>query len=201
MSEPDPLDRMLHALDQIFQITPTTHEDERRAYITALIEVARFLRAEGLRRELLTDLAFALDDLNSGRVAAFLEPRKRPGSPPDGRVLWLKRVRVLGVMYALQKSGMTRETAAKHISTQRPDLKCLMTRGKDLPQAIQRWARELDEAKPGTLLGEYSEQRIEIENEIEIETKKRLGRESLEPSEWRQFADNFLAGIRPNPGI
>jgi hypothetical protein len=115
--------------------------------------------------------------------------------PPDGKVLWLKRVRVLGVMYALQKSGMTREAAAKHISTQRPDLKCLMTRGKYLPQAIQRWARELDEAKPGTLLGEYSEQRIEIE------TKKRLGRESLEPSEWRQFADNFLAGIRPNPGI
>ena len=64
-----------------------------------------------------------------------------------------------------------------------------MTRGKDLPGTILRWRRELEEAKQGEFLPEFSEQMVDMEEAVQ----------QFEPSiELRQFAYNWLARIRPN---
>jgi hypothetical protein len=200
-TEPAPLNPVSHLLIQLrraFAPVPQTVEDERKAYITALVEMARFVR--GAARETqdpdlwqaqlrLTELAYAFSDLDNGQVASFLERKKRKaGNAPDSSVKWMKRVLVLAVQYALHQSGMFMEPAAKDISARRPDLKRLLTRGKDLPGAIQHWRNELEKAKPGTFLREFSEQMIDQE-----ETMQRV----MPSTEWRQLAYILLARIRP----
>ena len=67
----------------------------------------------------------------------------------------------MAVQYALHRSGMLMGAAAKDIAARRPDLKSLMTRGKDLPGTILHWRRELEEAKPGKFLAQFSEQMMD----------------------------------------
>jgi hypothetical protein len=148
--KPNPLDRLLRELNRVFAATAETPEDERGAYITALIEIAGFLQAAGSppasRR--LTDLAHALRDLDNGRVVPVLRKSERIGSPPDSSLIWRNRVRVLVAVHALKKSGMELGAAAKHMSAMFPELERLLERGKDLEGTIGGWRRELDAAKP-----------------------------------------------------
>ena len=61
---------------------------ERQPFIDALIAVARFARAVGLREAQwgLAALAYALQDLDAGRVAPVVRRAKPKGSPPDSSV-------------------------------------------------------------------------------------------------------------------
>jgi hypothetical protein len=193
MNDPQtPLQRLLTELDRIFAAVPQTPEDERAGFIMALVETARFVGVAGLRhpRDRLTNLADALSDLDNGRVVPMLQPWTGRGRSPDSRAMWGDRVLVLAVQLVLHKSGMSLAAAAEYIGTQRPDLKSLMTRGKNLPDAIQRWRRELDEAKPGTVLAEFSERKIHAENTV-LQHPPADG--------WRHGADRLLAQIRANP--
>ena len=83
-TEPAPLNPVSHLLielSRVFAAVPQTVEDERAAYIRALVEMARFVR--GAARETqdtglweaqlrLSELAYALSDLDNGRVAPVL---------------------------------------------------------------------------------------------------------------------------------
>jgi hypothetical protein len=80
------------------------------------------------------------------------------------------------------------QAAAKDIPARRPDLESLMTRGEDLPSTILHWRRELEEAKPGAFLREFSEQMVDLE-----ETMQRV----VLSTEWRQRAYTLLARIQP----
>jgi hypothetical protein len=200
MNDPqNPLSQLLIELGRIFAVVPQTSEDDRNSYIMALVEMARFVREAARSTQnmelwnaswRLTELACALDDLGKGRVATVLRRTKHKGSPPDNSVMWIKRVRVLTALNALQKSGLKQGAAATHIDKKYPGLRRLMTRGKDLPSTIMRWRRELEEAKKGTFLAQFSEQMMDAENILAQE-------EELSPDGWRQFADNMLAGIQP----
>jgi hypothetical protein len=112
-TEPAPLNPVSHLLIQlsrVFTAVPQTVEDQRSAYIMALVEMARFVR--GAARDTqdtglwnahlrLTELAYAFRDLDNGQVAPFLQRTKRKaGSAPDSSVRWGKRVLVLAVQYA-----------------------------------------------------------------------------------------------------
>ena len=200
-TEPAPLNPVSHLLIQlsrVFAAVPQTSEDERNAYIMALVEMARFVRGAALETQnmglweaqlRLTELAYAFRDLDNGRVAPVLQRTKRKaGSAPDSSVRWNKRVLVLAVQYALHRSGMLMQAAAKDIAARRPDLKSLLTRGGDLADAILYWRRALEEAKPDTLVREFSEQMINLE-----ETMQRM----VPSTEWRQRAYILLARIRP----
>src|SRR5262249_24596590 len=137
---------------------------EREPFIDALVAVARFARAVGSREAQweLTVLAYALQDLDAGRVAPVVRPTKRKGSPPDSSVTWIKRVRVLIALDALQKSGMTQEGATRYIGSKYPKLRRLMTRGRDLPGTIMRWQRELYEAKRDSFLAPFAQQLFDM---------------------------------------
>ena len=197
----NPLSQLLIELSRVFAGVPQTSEDERNSYIMALVGMARFVREAarstpdaGLWKAQLrlSELAYALRDLGNGQVAPALRRTKRKaGSAPDSSVKWMKRVLVLAVQYALHQSGMTMQAAAEYIGDQRPDLKSLMTRGQSLPKTIQRWRRDVDSAKEHEFLAEFSKQKIDLE-----ETMQRLvqGPEQRLP-DWRQVADNMLAGI------
>jgi hypothetical protein len=99
----------------------------------------------------------------------------------------MMRVRVLTAMLALQKAGLTQPQAAKDIARKYPRLRQLMTRGKDLPDTIMRWRRELEEAKTSSHLAEFSVQMLDAES--------MLAPESRTPDAWRQFAYAMVAGI------
>ena len=200
-TEPAPLDPVSHLLielSRVFAAVPQTVEDERAAYIMALVEIARFVGGAaretqdmGLREAQLrlSEFAWALSDLDNGRPAPVLQRTKRKaGSAPDGSVKWTKRVRVLAVQYALHRSGMAMEAAAKEIAARRPDLERLMTRGKNLPDTILNWRRKLEEAQSGDFLWEFSRQMLDME-----ETLQRL----VQSTEWPQRAYILLARIRP----
>jgi hypothetical protein len=169
---------------------------EREPFIHALVAVARFARAVGLREAQweLTELAHTLQDLNVGIVGPLVRPSKRKrGSPPDSSVIWIMRVRVLVAMDALQKSGMTQEEATGHINSKYPKLRRLMTRGRDLPGTIKRWRRELEEAKQGKFLATFAQQMIDMKGEL----KNRSSSRPMNSDRWRQSADNILARIQP----
>jgi hypothetical protein len=200
-TEPAPLNPVSHLLIQLrraFAPVPQTVEDERGAFIISVVELARLAREaarETQNKDLwqaqlrLTELAYALSDLDNGQVASFLERKKRKaGNAPDSSVKWMKRVLVLAVQYALHQSGMAMEAAARDIAARRPDLERLMTRGKNLSGAILDWRRKLEEAKPDRLRREFSEQMVDQE-----ETMQRV----VPSTKWRQYAYYLLARIRP----
>jgi hypothetical protein len=141
----------------------------------------------------LAELAYALRDLDAGRVAPALRPTKRKGNSPDSSRLWMKRVCVLVAMDALQKSGLKQGAAARHIDKTYPELRRLMTRGKDLPDAILRWRRELEEAKQGKFLATFARQKIDMNEDVRNMSAHR----KMKADDWRQFADNMLTRIRP----
>ena len=188
------LSQLADALDLAFS-TPPQPGKEREPVIDALVAVARFARAVGSRDAAwgLTELAYALQDLGAGRVAPVLQKAKRDkGSPPDSSVIWMKRVRVLIAVDALQKSGMNEEEAARYIDKKYPELQSLMTRGKRLPSSIMRWRREMAEAKQGTFLGIFAKQLLDMQEDV-----KSISPSPMSPDRWREFADNMLAGIQP----
>jgi hypothetical protein len=103
------------------------------------------------------------------------------------------RVRVLVAMDALQKSGMTPAKATRYINTEYPELRRLMTRGKDLPSTIMRWQREMSEAKKGSFLAPFAQQLFDM-----IEDARNISAPmSMTPDRWRQFAHKMLARIQP----
>jgi hypothetical protein len=200
-TEPAPLNPVSHLLIQlsrVFAAVPQTSEDERNAYIMALVEIARFVgRAARETQDIslweaklrLSELAYALRDLDNGRLAPVLQRTKRKaGSTPDGSVKWTKRLRVLAVQYALHQSGMAMEAAAKDIAARHPDLERLMTHGKNLPATILNWRRKLEEAQPGDFLWEFSRQMLDMQ-----ETMNRV----VPSTGLRQHAYILLARIRP----
>jgi hypothetical protein len=72
----NPLSQLLIQLSRIFAAVPQTSEDARNAYITVLVEMARFVReAARSTQDLglweaqtrLFELAYALRDLDNGR--------------------------------------------------------------------------------------------------------------------------------------
>jgi hypothetical protein len=198
---PAPLNSVSHLLIQlsrIFAAVPQTSEDERSAYIRALVEMARFVR-EAARstqdtglwnaQSRLSDLAYALQDLDAGRVAPVLQRTKRKGTSPDSSLSWMRRARVLVAMNALQRADPDLKglrAAARHIAEKYPGLRRLMTRGKDLPGTILHWRRELEEAKPDTFLRQFSEQMVDMEN---FGAELSQGRPDL----LRNYAYNTLA--------
>ena len=185
---------LVSELGQAFNALPKPGS-EREPFIDALVAVARFARAVGLREAdyHLWALACALQDLDVGHVAPVVRPTKRKGSPPDSSVTWIMRVRVLAALDALQKSGMTQEKATSYISSKYPKLRRLMTRGRDLPGTIKRWRRELQEAKQGTFLATFAQQMIDMEEEL----KNRSSSRPMNSDRWRQIAENMLARIQP----
>ena len=168
---------------------------EREPFINALVAVARFARAVGSREAQweLTVLAYALKDLDAGRVAPVVRQTKRKrGSPPDSSITWILRVRVLAALDALKKSGMTQEEATRYINSEYPKLRRLMTRGKDLPSTIIRWQREMDEAKKDSFLATFAQQLLDM-----VEDARNISAPmSMTPDRWRQFADKMLDRIQ-----
>jgi hypothetical protein len=139
----------------------------------------------------LIELAYVFRDLNAGIVATVVQRPKRKGNKPDSSLVWGKRVYVLVALHALQQAeGLKLAPAARHIAQKFPDLKSLMTRGKDLPGTILDWRRKLEEAKPGTFLRQFSEHMIDQENFVAELSQGR-------PDLLRNFAYNTLASIRP----
>jgi hypothetical protein len=184
---------LVSELGQAFAAPPNAGK-EREPFIDALVAMARFARAVGLREaqwEFFV-LAYALQDLDAGRVAAVVRPTKRNGSPPDSSVTWIMRVRVLIALDALQKSGMKPEEARSHISSKYPKLRRLMTRGRNLSSTIMRWRRELEEAKQGTL-AIFAQHMIDMEEEL----KNRSSSRPMNSDHWRQIAESMLARIQP----
>jgi hypothetical protein len=198
--ELNPVSHLLIELSRVFRAVPQTSEDERNAYIMALVEMARFVRGaaretrdEGLwnAQLRLKELAYVLRDLDAGIAETIVRPRKRKaGTKPDSSLTWMKRARVLVAMHTLQKAdpGLKLAPAARHIAEKFPGLRRLMTRGKKLPDTILDWRRKLEEAKPGTFLREFSEQMIDMENYL---AELAQGRPDL----LRNFAYNTLARI------
>jgi hypothetical protein len=139
-------------------------------------------------------LAWALRDLDAGRVAPIVRPTKRKGgSPPDSGVTWIMRARVLVALDALQKSGMTQEKATSYINSNYPKLQRLMSRGGALPSTIKRWRRELEEAKKGSFLATFAQLLFDM-----IEDARNISAPmSMPPDRWRQVAENMLARIWP----
>ena len=168
---------------------------EREPFIDALVAVARFARAVGLREAQweFTKLAYTLQDLNVGIVGKLVQRKRKQGSPPDSSVKWIMRVRVLVAMDALQKSGMTPPKARDYINTEYPELLRLMTRGRGLPSTIMRWRRELEEAKQDAFLAPFAQYWLDMMEEA----RNISAPMSMTPDRWRQFADNTLARIRP----
>jgi hypothetical protein len=185
---------LVSELGLAFGAPPKTGK-EREPFIDALVAVARFARAVGSREAAwkLTVLAYALQDLDAGRVAPIVRKAKPKGSPPDSSVTWIMRVRVLVAIDALQKSGMTQEKATRYINSEYPKLRRLMTRGRDLPGTIKRWRRELEEAKQDTFLATFAQQMIDLEGDVKNMSSSR----PMSSDRWRQFADNMLASIQP----
>jgi hypothetical protein len=110
----NPLSQLLIELSRVFAAVPQTSEDERNGYIMALVEMARFVREAARSTQdtglweaqlRLSELAYALRDLDNGQVAPALRRTKRKaGSAPDSSVKWMKRVLVLAVQYALHQN-------------------------------------------------------------------------------------------------
>jgi hypothetical protein len=192
---PSAVIKLVDELDLAFGAPPKPGK-EREPFIDALVAVARFARAVGSREAQweLTVLAYALQDLDAGRVAPVVRPTKRKaGSPPDSSITWIMRVRVLAALDALKKSRMTQEEATRYIDSKYPKLQRLMTRGKDLPSTIVRWQREMNEAKKGSFLAPFAQQLFDtIEDARNISAPM-----SMTPDRWRQFAENMLARIQP----
>ena len=116
--------QLTNELELAFRAPPQPGQ-ERKPYIDALVAVARFARAVGSSWNAvwgLTNFAYALQDLDGGRVAPVFKPTKPKGNPPDSSLIWMKRVRVLAAQYALHRSGMLMEAAAKDVAARRPDL-------------------------------------------------------------------------------
>jgi hypothetical protein len=191
----NPVIDLVSELGQAFNASPKPGTG-REPFIDALVAVARFARAVGLREaqwEFFV-LACALQDLDVGRVAQVVRPTKRKGgSPPDSSVTWIMRVRVLIALDALQRSGMTQEKARSYINSKYPKLRRLMSRGRDLPGTIKRWRRELEEAKQGTFLAIFAQHMIDMEEEL----KNRSSSRPMNSDRWRQIAENMLARIQP----
>jgi hypothetical protein len=195
----NPVSHLLIQLSRIFKALPQTVEDERAAYIMAWVDIARFVRGAardtqdtGLwnAQQRLTELAHVFSDLDIGIVAPVVRRKKRKGNKPDSSLVWGKRVYVLVAMHALQQAeGLKLAPAARHIAQKYPGLRRLMTRGKDLPDAILDWRRKLEEAKSGTFLRQFYKQMDDME--------KFVAEQSPSPAQLRQFADNTLARIRP----
>jgi hypothetical protein len=185
---------LIRELDHAFHAPPKPGK-ERDPFIEVLVAVARLARAAALHEAQwkLTELAYALQDLDVGRVAPVVRRTKRKrGSPPDSSVTWIMRVRVLAALDALKKSGMTQE-ATRYIDSNYPKLQRLMTRGKDLPSTIMRWQRELEEAKKGSFLAPFAQQLFDM-----IEDARNISASmSMTPDRWRKFAENILARIQP----
>jgi hypothetical protein len=188
-----PVIDLVSELGHAFNASPKPGR-EREPFIDALVAVARFARAVGLREaqwEFFV-LAWALQDLDAGRVAPVVRPTKRKGgSPPDSSVTWIMRVRVLIALDALQRSGMTRERATSYINSKYPRLRRLMSRGRDLPGTIKRWRRELEEAKQGSFLAPFAQQLFDMIGDA----KNISAPMSMTPDRWRQVAENMLARI------
>jgi len=193
--EVNPVDDLVSELGDAFNASPKPGRG-REPFIDALVAVARFARAVGLREaqwEFFV-LAWALQDLDAGRVAPVVQPTKRKGgSPPDSGVTWIMRARVLVALDALQRSGMTQEKATSYINSKYPELRRLMSRGRDLPGTIKRWRRELEEAKQGTFLAIFAHHMIDMMEEL----KNRSSSRPMNSDRWRQVAENMLARIQP----
>jgi hypothetical protein len=189
----NPVIDLVSELGHAFNASPKPGR-EREPFIDALVAVARFAQAVGLRDAQweFSVLAFALQDLDAGRVAPVVRPTKRKGgSPPDSSVTWIMRVRVLVALDALQKSGMTQEKATSYINSEYPKLRRLMSRGRALPGTIKRWRRDLEEAKKGSFLAPFAQHLFDmIEDARNISTPM-----SMTPDRWRQVAENMLARI------
>src|SRR5215470_15615630 len=101
--KPNAVSELINELDLAFG-APPERGDERKSYIDALVAVARFawsaVSPDAAWR--LMELAYALQDLDAGRVAPVLQRTKRKGgSPPDSGLTWIKRTRVLIAVGAL----------------------------------------------------------------------------------------------------
>jgi hypothetical protein len=189
----NPVSDLVSELSHAFNASPKPGR-EREPFIDALVAVACFARAVGLRDAQweFWVLAFALQDLDAGRVAPVVRPTKRKGgSPPDSSVTWIMRVRVLVALDALQMSGMTQEKATSYINSEYPKLQRLMSRGRTLPGTIKRWRRELEEAKKGSFLATFAQLLFDM---IE-DTRNISAPMSMTPDRWRQVAENMLARI------
>ena len=186
------LDELINDLEEAFGGPPESGK-ERKPYIDALVVVSRFARSVGCSENAwrgLSDLAYALQDRDDGgREAPVLRQTKRKGNSPDSNLIWMKRARVLVAMHALQKADpdLKHTAAARHIAQKFPGLRRLMTRGKGLPGTILRWRRELEEAKQGEFLAQFSQQMVDME--------KFVAQQSLSADQLRNFAYNGLARI------
>jgi hypothetical protein len=192
----NPVIDLVSELGQAFNASPKPGRG-REPFIDALVAVARFARAVGLREaqwEFFV-LAWALHDLDAGRVAPVVRPTKRKGgSPPDSSVTWIMRVRVLVALDALARSGMTQEKATSYINSEYPKLRRLMSRGRDLPSTIKRWRRELEEAKQGTFLAIFAQLMIDMQEEL----KKYV---VVQANEFRVLAPNCREHARSHPAL
>jgi hypothetical protein len=157
----------------------------RETYIQTLVAFSRFAKSSDLSPawQRLHELAQRLSDLDEGRVDPLLKPRKRgSGRGRDSSEKWNLRTRVLAGLEALCKSGMSEKDAARHIATAFPKVQGLATRGKDIPNTILRWKRDLHEEPH---LREFGDN---LFNDL----MPLFEEASLAPDEWRTRADQML---------
>ena len=139
----DALERLL---DDLADISP---EDEREALIETLVAFSSFARTCEITPawQGLLSLARQLNELKRGRVSPVFKPvPPGQGSVPDSMEVWQRRKHVLAAKRHLEKSemgGMAKSEAARFIADAYPEVRALMTRGKDVPNTILRWETDL----------------------------------------------------------
>ena len=200
-TEPAPLNPVSHLLielSRVFAAVPQTVEDERAAYIRAQVEIARFVGGRHARPRTwacgrhncgypswhgpsATLTTGGWPPCCKGQSAKPEVPQMAASSGRSAFGSWPSNTPCTSLEWPWRRQQRTSLPG-------RPDLKRLMTRGKNLPDTILNWRRKLEEAQSGDFLWKFSRQMLDME-----ETLRRL----VQSTEWRQRAYILLARIRP----
>jgi hypothetical protein len=163
-------------------------EWKRAAYCKALVVIAEFSESITGNLSIATEfhsLAVALEDLDRGAVAWFLEPKAiSHRKPPPTNLFIIRAVVALGI-YTLIKGGKKRKEAARIAVASIPDLKRLRSgKATGTPQSVAlSW---YDEFKVGRVINPdavrtFEDKRAQIDSQLTADNFDSVA---------RQFFDN-----------
>lgn len=184
----------LNEIELAFNSRPKRNspDDMRLRYIFALIALSKFLKAITLPRNLskrrIDELVSALDDINYGRVEAFLKP-SGPASSANTTRIWCGRANVALAIHAYIEAGLTRELAAKKVADNFPGIRKLAAFERRKKQSSTKtkalnWYDEF--RKPDSKMNPMARDRFEFGQQ----TTRNLSAERL-----HDFAKSVLAGF------
>jgi hypothetical protein len=139
----------------------TPEEIERAKYVSALAEVAGFLNtfAGGyLLSSHFAKLASAIQDLNYGVTAPFLEAQTKGGNPRTSSAVWLARAHVALAVEAKRRTArVTREKAAQELCRQCPEIERLVDRKTEKPvwKSACFWRDQFIESRVSNYVGAH----------------------------------------------